>query len=418
VAIATSRAVVGADGSNSNTGAAYVFLKSGSTWSQQAELTAADGASGDFFGVSAAISGTTALVGAWGHDSATGAAYTFNRSGSTWSQQAELTAAGGAPGDYFGFSVAIAGTTAVAGAPNANSGTGGAYVSVNSFPAKGGMLFGGTDGLAKQTALGRSLAIVRVYYNIGGTFPSYIDMQHMKAGSTLMVSLDSNGLDYASIAAEQYDATISAFLAAVNQAAITYNLSSIYISFQHEPDSPQHASLGTAAQFVQAWDHVHQLAASADLDWNQNDGGRLLWVLILTHQTYAEGTNARGYWPGPGEADIAGVDGYNSFGCGTSPQQTPATLFSPVLSFANANGGLPVFIAEWASNAAQPTAQAQYIAQMQTYLTTNKTKIRAAMYWDYGGTNCNYAVDGNPGSLAALNTLGASPVMRGTAHLG
>jgi hypothetical protein len=55
---------------------------------------------------------------------------------------------------------------------------------------------------------------------------------------------------------------------------------------------------------------------------------------------------------------------------------------------------------------------------MQAYLTSNKTKIKAAMYWDDGGTNCNYAVDGNPGSLAALNTLGASPVMQGTAQLG
>jgi hypothetical protein len=315
--------------------------------------------------------------------------------------------------------VAVSGTTAMAGAPNANSGTGGAYVSLNSFPTKGGTLFGGTDGLAKQTtALGRSLAIVRVYYNIGGTFPSFIDNQHMKAGATLLVSLDSQGDSYATIASGQDDSAITTFLEAVNQAAITNNLSSIYISFQHEPDGPAHASLGTAAQFVQAWDHVHQLAVSNGLDWNQNDGGRLLWVLILIHHTYAVGTNANGYWPGLGEVDIAGVDGYNSFGCGTDPANTPAQLFSPVLTFAKANGGLPVFIAEWASYAGDPTGQAQYTGQMQSYLTSNKTNIKAAMYWDDGGANCSYVVDSNPGSLAALNTLGASSVMQGTAKLG
>src|SRR5215472_11626650 len=158
----------------------------------------------------------------------------------------------------------------------------------NSLPGFGNSLFGGNDQLARQTAtLGRNLAIVRVYYQIGGTFPSYIDTQHMKEGSTLLVSLDSAGPSYASIADGQKDASIKAFLRAVNQAAKQYGLGAIYISFEHEPDGPQHAGLGSAAQFVRAWDHVHQLAESAGLDANQ--GGRLRWVLILIHNTYAGG---------------------------------------------------------------------------------------------------------------------------------
>jgi hypothetical protein len=318
--------------------------------------------------------------------------------------------------------LAMTGASAATAAASTNSAaplTQNARSAITTFPTKGGILFGGTDGLAKQTtALGRNLGIIRVYYKIGGTFPVYVDAQHMSEGSTLLVSLDSNGQSYASIAAGTYDTQITSFLEAVNQAAITYNLSSIFISFQHEPDSSQHAVYGTPAEFVQAWDHVHQLAVSNNLDWNQNAGGRLLWALILTHHTYAVGTNAGGYWPGPGESDIAAVDGYNSFGCGTNPVQTPAALFSPVLSFAKANGGLPVIIAEWASLASDPTGQAQFITEMQTYLTTNHTKIKAAMYWDDGGANCSYVVDNNPGSLAALKTLGAASVMQGTAHMG
>ena len=101
-AISGSTAVVGAYAKNSSTGAAYVFVHSGTGWSQQAKLTAPDGAAGDQFGYSAAISGTTAVVGAPGKNSLTGAAFVFARSGTAWSQQAALTASDAARNDFFG----------------------------------------------------------------------------------------------------------------------------------------------------------------------------------------------------------------------------------------------------------------------------------------------------------------------------
>jgi hypothetical protein len=90
------------------------------TWSQQGELTSSDGAYGDSFGYSVSLSGTTALVGAEyqlvGSNADQGAAYVFGYSGVTWSQQAELTASDGAGYDYFGISVSLSGTTALVGA--------------------------------------------------------------------------------------------------------------------------------------------------------------------------------------------------------------------------------------------------------------------------------------------------------------
>ena len=290
---------------------------------------------------------------------------------------------------------------------------------VSTFPTRGGILFGGNDGIANLTTqLGRNLAITRTYYKLGGNaFPTFTDNEHMAAGSTMLVSLDANKHSYASIAAGQYDTQISAFLAEVNQAAIKYSFSSIFFTFQHEPDTKQVAGLGTAAQFIQAWDHVHQLAASADLDWNQHLGGRLMWTLILVHNSYGMGTNAKGYWPGPGEVDVVAADGYNAYGCKAGQlNQTPAQIFGPLLSFATANGGLPVIIAEWASYAGLPSTQAAYIAEMQTYLTTNHKKIKAAMYWDDVGALCSFKIDSNPASIAAMKTLGASVDMQGTAH--
>ena len=126
VVLSGSTALVGAYYRNSYTGAAYVFSGAGGTWTQQAELTASDAAIGDYFGLSVALSGSTALVGAAGHKFNTGAAYVFNGAGGTWTQQAELTASDAAIGDQFGL-VALSGTTALVGAPGHNN-TGAAYV--------------------------------------------------------------------------------------------------------------------------------------------------------------------------------------------------------------------------------------------------------------------------------------------------
>jgi FG-GAP repeat len=150
VALSGPAAVVGAPGSGSGTGAAYVFTRSGTTWPQQAGLTAPDGAAGDYFGWSVAISGTTAVVGADGNDSFTGAAYVFTGLGGTWSEQAELADPGGAEYDYFGSSVAVSGTTAVVGAYGSDAGAGAAYV----FSGPGGSWTPQRGLSASQTAAG------------------------------------------------------------------------------------------------------------------------------------------------------------------------------------------------------------------------------------------------------------------------
>jgi hypothetical protein len=135
VAISGSTAVVGASFENAKTGAAYVFVRSGAAWSQQAKLTAADGFSYDRFGTSVAISGSTAVVGAFGQNNQTGAAYVFVRSGTAWSQQAKLTASDAHVFDNFGASVAISGPTVAVGAYGKNAFTGAAYVFVRSGTA-------------------------------------------------------------------------------------------------------------------------------------------------------------------------------------------------------------------------------------------------------------------------------------------
>ncbi len=122
VAFSGDTALIGArraDGNGDDSGAAYVFWRSEAGWSQQARLQADDGAAGAEFGYSVALCGDTAVIGAARDDHSgedSGSAYVFTRSGSGWSQQAKLVAADGAAGDVFGISVAISGDTVVIGA--------------------------------------------------------------------------------------------------------------------------------------------------------------------------------------------------------------------------------------------------------------------------------------------------------------
>ena len=136
VAVSGTTAIIGAPYRNAYRGAAYVFTCSGTpcTWVEQQELTASDGARGNVFGYSVAVSGNTALIGAIGNDSSRGATYVFTCIGNpcTWRQQQELTASDALGGDVFGTRVAVSGTTAVIGAPGKSIGShslqGAAYV--------------------------------------------------------------------------------------------------------------------------------------------------------------------------------------------------------------------------------------------------------------------------------------------------
>src|SRR5262249_6828386 len=101
-------------------GAAYVFKFDGTQWVQKQKLTASDGAQSDNFGVSVAIDGNVILVGSYHADSPAvdaGAAYVFRFNGTTWVEEAKLTASDAAAGDAFGRAVAVKDDVTAVGAP-------------------------------------------------------------------------------------------------------------------------------------------------------------------------------------------------------------------------------------------------------------------------------------------------------------
>jgi len=125
--------LVGATGRGTNTGTVYVFGRgSGNDWAQTGQLSAGDGAAGDFFGWSVAMSadGTAAVIGTPNRAMYRGTAYLFSRGETSWSQSAALSVSDGGANDRFGNSVAISGDggVVIVGAPNKNRQTGTAYV--------------------------------------------------------------------------------------------------------------------------------------------------------------------------------------------------------------------------------------------------------------------------------------------------
>ena len=120
VAMDGDTAIIGAisddDGAPSS-GSAYVFTNDGATWTEQAKLAATDPFSLDLFGNTVAIDGDTAIIGSYNvRDDRSGSAYIFTRDGTTWTEQAKLTASDAATEDYFGWSVSIDGHAAIIGA--------------------------------------------------------------------------------------------------------------------------------------------------------------------------------------------------------------------------------------------------------------------------------------------------------------
>ncbi|WP_428310873.1 GEVED domain-containing protein [Hydrocarboniphaga sp.] len=114
-------------GSIVDQGTVYVYTRSGTSWTQQAQLLASDGGQKDYFGSAIAMSGDTAVLGANGDGKTAGSAYVFRLLDSAWVEEDKLKADDRLKGDQFGSVVALSGDTALIGAPKDN-GSGSAYM--------------------------------------------------------------------------------------------------------------------------------------------------------------------------------------------------------------------------------------------------------------------------------------------------
>ncbi len=186
-------------------GAAYVFVRTGSTWSQQAYLKACNNEAADTFGEVVAISGDTIVVGAKGEDgglpgvlnagslptpagdndaaNGAGAAHVFVRSGTTWSQQAYLKSTNAGASDLFGYPVAISGDTIVVGA-HLEDGNNTAVINSSSLPS-----------LATANNLAGAAGAAYVFFRTGSTWAqqAYLKAPNAEANDEFGYSVAISG---------------------------------------------------------------------------------------------------------------------------------------------------------------------------------------------------------------------------------
>jgi hypothetical protein len=131
VAIWKNTIFVGAFGADSNTGSVYVYNKTRAGWGQAPATILHGATANDQFGSSLAVSGNTLVVGATGHNSYAGEAYVFNKTRAGWSAMPTAVFHGATADDVFGDAVAVSGRTVVVGAFGVNAYSGAAYVYTN-----------------------------------------------------------------------------------------------------------------------------------------------------------------------------------------------------------------------------------------------------------------------------------------------
>lgn len=172
----------------SNGGAVYVYTRSGGTWIQTQKLTPSDPTNAKFFGVNPVIDGNRAVIGAIGENSSTGAIYVFEKENGLWVERQKIIPTGAATGDSFSARMSLSGGLLVTNAPNTNSNAGAIYI----FERVGGIwaqvqrmeepvpaannYFGfqvaiaGNDILASMIANGGGYGAVYVIQKTGGTW--------------------------------------------------------------------------------------------------------------------------------------------------------------------------------------------------------------------------------------------------------
>jgi sugar lactone lactonase YvrE len=135
VAIRGGTAIVCAPQRDSTKGGAYVFSGSGTTWIQEQTMTLADGAVGDFFGDASSLGSDAVIIGAPGRTTTlapgTGAAFVFRKPATSWTQTQQILSSDAAEGDRFGTAISQYGKVVIVGAPGVdvtNPNEGSAYL--------------------------------------------------------------------------------------------------------------------------------------------------------------------------------------------------------------------------------------------------------------------------------------------------
>ncbi len=188
IATAGNLMLVAASRANQNHGAGYVFQRDArGNWTQVARLTASDGAPAESFGSAVAISGDLAVIGAPAQNQQSGAVYLYRRSGNGWAQEAKLLSPEAKEQQLFGQGVAIMGDRVLIGEPGFNERTGAVHVFAREAGSWKAVATPAANGLQKNDRFGSPITVDGNKAFVGATY------QANQMGSVYVFARDAQG---------------------------------------------------------------------------------------------------------------------------------------------------------------------------------------------------------------------------------
>ena len=283
---------------------------------------------------------------------------------------------------------------AVGLAITASATVGAATATTATAAANTSKIYFGVDGTATPVAPGQSMAR-HIYGELLAGVPD--------AG---MVTMQIDPYTYTQVTAAQPGSVI--YTNIVRWAdTIAARKTMTYFGFVHEPEAHDSAHMGTAAQYIAAYQHVVDIMRSRNV-------ANIRYVWQMTAYAFAAGRNdpqyAANYYPGDTYVDDVAEDAYNWAGCSnTNAWRDLSSIAAPALTYATAHDK-PVVIAEFASQAAPQ--RAAWLANAGQWLIANRSQIQAAFYFDrppttHAGAACNWALTSSA-DLAAFRAIMAN----------
>ncbi len=345
------------DDHGQSSGSVYVFERTGTTWGMTQKLTAADGSAGDYFGVTLALDGDRAVVGAWGDEVTgpfSGSAYVFARAGSTWSQQAKLVSSDSAHHDRFGYSVAIDDDRLVVGAIDADvvaEGSGAAYVfawdgsswaqeaELTGTPGESGGNYACSVAIAGDTVLVGSSTNEELGMNAGAVY-LYERIDSTWTASGWLLSGDTTWGDWygSSVMFDGERAVVGAVYESTFGAVYVFEREGSTWNPPAKLTPPDGADMDLFGNYVSLSGDTVLVGAFWDDDQGEDSGSVYLFTYTAsasaTFRNDAGSTNPTGYTASPpilGEDWIATVDntGTGNFVAGVLGFQDPLEAYLP-----------------------------------------------------------------------------------------
>jgi hypothetical protein len=272
-----------------------------------------------------------------------------------------------------------------------------------------------------EATLDTHFAMVHRFHDLDDQIPTADERALVAEGRILQISIDARFYSrpdqivrWADIANGEHDAQLTA------QARGIASLGRpVFVTFDHEPDLPRRAPLGTPSDYVAAWRHVHELFTAAGAT-------NVVWVWVVTGSPATQ-DRAVQTWPGNNFVDWISWESYNASGCRASRTSTSEyrSFAQTTLSFlrhleaVHTQYGIdmtkPMMISEAGSVVypGRPDLTARWYRQIPAVLQAHP-QIRAIGLWDHSGTvACDYRFDGVPAVVDAVRDLGEAPQIGG-----